>query len=75
MGDKKKRKEDLKMAELGKRLGIFLIGNLILWGVCGGLSNMMDGKTFFGRKKAPRNDTYVDWKGNVHLGPNDGWIC
>lgn len=63
------------MAELGKRLGIFLIGNLILWGVCGGLNNMMSGKTVFGKKKTPKKDTYVDWKGNIHLGPNDGWVC
>lgn len=62
------------MAELGKRLGVFLIGNLILMGVCSGVSNMMDGKTFFGRKKRERNDTYVDWKGNVHLGATEGWV-
>ena len=61
------------MAELGKRLGVFLVGNLILWGICRGVSNAIDGKDFFGRKKVynPRNNTYVDWRGNVHLGSMD----
>lgn len=63
------------MVELGKRLGIFLIGNLVLWGVSSGIGNMMDGKTFFGRKKKEKEGTYVDWKGNVHLGQMDYQVC
>lgn len=62
------------MVEIGKRLGVFIIGNLILWGVFNGLENIKDGKTFCGRKRKPKNETYVDWKGNVYLGPNDGWV-
>lgn len=63
------------MAELGKRLTVFLIGNLLVWGISAGIGNMLEGKTFFGRKKEPRKDTYVDWKGNVHLGPTDYQVC
>lgn len=63
------------MAELGKRLGIFIIGNLILYGVAWGIDNMIDGKTFFGRKKKMREDTYVDYNGNVHLGKADYQVC
>ena len=61
------------MMELGKRLCVFFVGNLLLWGVCNGINNMMDGKTFFGGKKKAkeRADTYVDWKGNIHLGNDD----
>ena len=63
------------MAELGKRLTIFLVGNLILWGVSAGIGNVLDGKTFFGRRKKQKEGTYVDWKGNVHLGVMDYQIC
>lgn len=64
------------MAELGKRVGIFLIGNLLFWGVTSGINNMIDGKTFFGKKKKEKTEkTYVDWKGNVHLGQMDYQVC
>lgn len=59
------------MAELGRRFCVMLVGNLALWVVCNGVLNMMDGKTFFGRKKKEKKDTYVDWKGNIHLGHED----
>lgn len=60
--------------ELAKRLGIFVVGNLLLWGGGKLIKNKIEGKTLFGKKKDAKPNTYVDWKGNVILGTNDGWV-
>ena len=38
-------------------------------------NTVVEGKTVFGRDRpAEQKGTYVDWKGNVILGPNDGTV-
>lgn len=36
-------------------------------------NTVVEGKTVFGRDR-PAEQTYVDWKGDVILGPNDGTV-
>lgn len=59
------------MAKLGTKILVYVVGNLIVWGVVGALNNKLDGKTATGRKVEPNKKTYVDWKGNIRLGSRD----
>jgi len=61
------------MAKFGKSLGIFIVGNLILNMIYYGVSNLIDGKDVFGRRKkrSQQKETYMDWKGNIHMGTAD----
>ena len=60
--------------QLAKKIGITIIGDLIFWLGCKAIKNKLDGKTVFGKKVDPKDDTYVDWKGNVILGQKDGMV-
>lgn len=60
---------------LAKKLVIFLAGSLLVRGGLKAIENKQNGKTLFGREKVDqKNKTYVDWQGNVRLGPSDGWV-
>ena len=64
--------------EVGKELAI-KIGKVVLANVVGyliwkGIKNKMTGKTIFGNKIEQKENTYVDWQGNVVLGTQDGWV-
>ena len=61
-------------AQLAKKVGYTIIGDLIFWLGCKAIKNKLDGKTIFGRKIDPKEETYVDWRGNVILGANDGQV-
>ena len=56
-----------------KKLGFFIIGNLILNGICFGVSNLMDGKDILGRKRkiVQKKETYVDYTGQIIIGKDD----
>lgn len=56
-----------------KKLGVFIVGNMILSGICYGVSNLMEGKDILGRKRriVPKKETYVDYKGRIIMGAND----
>ena len=58
------------MKQLGQKLLIFVIGSLIVDGICAATVNVMNGKDIFGRDPDPRK-TVVDAKGHVHLGTDD----
>ncbi len=60
--------------ELGKRLLVFVVGSLIVEGACRAAKNKLNGKTVFGNEKKPKEETYVDWRGNVVLGTADGKV-
>ena len=62
------------MLELGKRFGLFLVGNLVVSGIIYALKNMANGKDIFGRPKEAPEHTKVNWRGNIVLGKNDWQI-
>ena len=65
------RKEAEKMLKrLGKAIAVFVVGTLVANTVTDGLTNLSEGKTFFGKEKKHKK-TEIDWKGNVHLGSSD----
>ena len=59
---------------LAKKIGIAVIGDLIFYLGCKAVKNKLNGKTIFGRKIEPKQSTYVDWRGNVILGTDDGTV-
>ena len=60
---------------MGIKVCKFLIADAIAWLVWKGIKNKADGKTVFGNKVEQKTKTYVDWKGNVILGSQDGWVA
>lgn len=62
------------MAGLGVRIGRALLADFIGYLLFCGIRNKIKGKTIFGKPKKSRDGSYVDWKGNIHVGPNDGWV-
>ena len=58
------------MKKFLKALGMCVLGGLIVEGVCQGLDHLAQGKDFFGHERI-REDTKMDWKGNIHLGTED----
>jgi hypothetical protein len=61
---------------LAKKLGTVVLGELIAWGAVKILNNKIDGKTWNGKEKIEKrkDDTYVDWHGNIILGTADGRV-
>ena len=57
--------------ELAKRLVIFVVGSLVVEAGIEAAKNLLNGKTITGKKKEPRSQTYVDYKGRVILGTAD----
>lgn len=58
------------MKKLGQKLLVFVIGSLIVDGICYVVTNLMDGKDIFGNEPDPKK-TRVDTKGRIHLGTED----
>lgn len=67
------------MGAVAKEIGIkfckFLIADGLAWLVWKGIKNKINGKTIFGNESKQKEKTYVDWKGNVILGSQDGWVA
>ena len=67
------------MGVVAKEIGIkfckFLIADCLAYLVWRGIRNKMNGKTVFGKKNEQKEKTYVDWKVNVILGNQDGWVA
>lgn len=60
--------------EIGIKFCKFLIADYLAWLVWKGIKNKANGKTFFGNKVKQQKKTYVDWRNNVILGDEDGWV-
>ena len=60
--------------EIGVKVCKFLIAGAVVRLILKGAKNKLDGKTVFGNKVEQKTKTYVDWKGNVILGSQDGWV-
>lgn len=58
------------MKQLGQKLLVFVIGSLIVDGICFAVTNVMEGKDIFGNEPDSAK-TRVDMKGRVHLGTDD----
>lgn len=58
------------MKQFGKKLLVFVIGNLIVDGIIYAATNLMEGKDILGNKQETVK-TKVDMKGRVHLGTDD----
>ena len=58
------------MKALGQKLLVFVIGSLIVDGICAAVVNVMNGKDIFGND-IDSNKTRVDMRGRVHLGTDD----
>lgn len=61
--------------EIGIKFCKFLVAQGLAWLAWKGIKNKMNGKTVFGNKAVQKEKTYVDWKGNVILGNQDGWVA
>lgn len=59
------------MGELAKRLGIFVVGNLILYGIVCAADKAISKRKERKKKKFDSETTYTDWYGNVVLGTRD----
>jgi hypothetical protein len=59
------------MGELGKKLLVFVLGNLAVYGTIHAVKNAMHGKDILGRPKKEQERTRMDWMGNVVLGTGD----
>lgn len=66
------------MGAVAKEIGIkfckFLIADALAWFVWKGIKNKINGKTVFGNEIGQKENTYVDWKGNIILGSKDGQV-
>lgn len=62
--------------ELAKKIGLFLVGTIVAHGIGKVIDNLTDGKTWCGKKKQiePKDETYIDVRGNIILGPHDGSV-
>lgn len=58
------------MKQFGKKLLLFVVGNLIVEGIVHAVANVMDGKDILGNERDP-SKTRVDTNGKVHLGTDD----
>ena len=58
------------MKQFGKKLLLFVIGNLIVEGIVCAVTNMMEGKDILGNEPDPKK-TRVDRKGTIFLGTDD----
>lgn len=54
-----------------KELALIVVGGLIVRATFRLLENRLDGKDFNGKDLPPKKNPYVDWKGDIHLGPED----
>ena len=63
-------------AELAVKIGKVVLANVVGYLIYKAVKNKINGKTVFGDPKArkTKDDTYVDWHGNVVLGSRDGWV-
>ena len=59
--------------ELAVKIGKVVLANIAGYLIWKGVKNKMNGKSVFGKEKKPelREQTYVDWNGNVVLGTED----
>ena len=58
------------MKQFGKKLLLFVVGNLIVEGIICAVTNVMEGKDILGNEPDPRK-TRADMKGKIHLGTDD----
>lgn len=61
---------------IGVRILKAILANAIGYLGWKAIKNAVEGKTVFGRDRPAeqKDKTYVDWKGNVILGPSDGKV-
>lgn len=60
----------MRSNRLGTKVAVYVIGNLILYGICYAAKNEMEGKDIFGREKKVKRP-HEDWKGNIVIPVSD----
>lgn len=60
--------------EIGLKIGKVILVNVIGYFGWKMIKNKIQGKTVTGRDKPPREETYIDWHGNIVLGTQDGYV-
>ena len=61
--------------EMAVKIGKVVLANLVGYLIWKGIKNKINGKTILGNEKDKlKEETYVDWHGNVVLGAQDGWV-